>query len=171
MGMHPVVLKQILACQWSKDFARDKALIFLKRYPELGAFWAANDPIALGAMEATDMSGKKPGQDIYIGGLNWDAPALQKIREGSLTNSLGGHFMTGGWALVLLHDYHHGKDFAEEGTNLRMKIFDEINTSNVDEYLKKFGKHEWSTIDFTRFSKVLNPAISKYDFSLNALLK
>ncbi len=78
--------------------------------------------------------------------------------------------MTGGWAMILLHDYHHSKDFKEEGTNLKMKIFDEINSSNVDA-IKKFGDKNWDKIDFTKFSKILNPKIKKYDFSLKSIFK
>ncbi|MCP4164179.1 MAG: substrate-binding domain-containing protein [Deltaproteobacteria bacterium] len=166
-----VDLKQIFVCQWSKDLAHSKISHIFTRYPEVGAIWAANDPIALGSMDGTVALGKKPGKDVYFGGLNWDTPALAKIKEGSLTISMGGHFMTGGWAMVLLHDYHHGKDFKEEGTDLKMKIFDEINSSNVDKYIKKFGDKKWDKIDFSKFSKVLNPKMIKYDFSLKSIFK
>ncbi len=137
----------------------------------MGAIWAANDPIALGVMEAMVDLDKKPGHGVFVGGLNWDVPALKKVREGALTTTMGGHFMTGGWVMVLLHDYHHGKDFAQKGANLKMKIFNEINSSNVDEYLQNFGDQKWDKIDFTRFSKVLNPEVKKYQFFLKALLK
>ncbi len=166
-----VDLKQLFVCHWSKDNSRSKTPVVFKRYPEVGAIWAANDPIAMGVMEAMVSLGKKPGHEVFIGGLNWDVPALKKIQEGALTTSMGGHFMTGGWVMVLLHDYHHGKDFAQKGTNLKEKIFSEINSSNVDEYLQKFGDQKWGKIDFTQFSKVLNPKVEQYQFTLDALLK
>jgi ABC-type sugar transport system substrate-binding protein len=166
-----VDLKQIFVCNWSKDTSSDKTRHILKRYPEVGAFWAANDPIALGTIEAIIISGKKPGQDIFVGGLNWDEPALEKIKEGMLTISMGGHFMTGGWVMVMLHDYHHGKDFALEGVDLKMKIFNTLNSANINEYQLRFGDRNWQKIDFTKFSKVLNPKIKKYNFSLKELLK
>jgi ABC-type sugar transport system substrate-binding protein len=146
-----VDLKQIFVCSWSKDKSRSKTLNLFKRYPEVGVIWAANDPIALGTMEAVVALDKKPGQDVYFGGLNWDTPALKEIQKGSLTVSMGGHFMTGGWVMVLLHDYHQGKDFAEEGTNLKMRIFDEINSSNVDEYLKRFGEKNGTKLTLPNF--------------------
>jgi ABC-type sugar transport system substrate-binding protein len=61
----------------------------------------ANDPIVLGTIGTIIESGKKPGRDIFIGGLNRDKPALEKIKDGMLTISMGGHFMTGGWTMVL----------------------------------------------------------------------
>lgn len=167
-----VNLKQIFSAQWSRDKARSRSKQALSRYPELGAIWAANDPIALGALEAVNEdSSKKPGDNILIGGLNWDIPALEEIQKGNLEMSMGGHFMTGGWAMVLLHDYHHGKDFADSGAALKMKIFDRIDASNVESYLNKFGDKNWNKIDFTRFSKSLNPVTTQYDFSLTEILK
>ena len=61
--------------------------------------------MALGAMEGVVAAGKSPGKDVFIGGLNWDPPALDKVKDGALVTTVGGHFMIGGWALVLLYDY------------------------------------------------------------------
>jgi len=166
-----VLLDQIFVCEWSKEIARDKAQKLFNRYPEVGMIWSANDPIALGAIEGTIEEGKIPGRDIFFGGLNWDIPALQAIQEGTLSLSMGGHFMTGGWVLVLLHDYENGKDFADEGIDLQMKIFDEINASNVDEYVRVFGSSDWTKIDFKHFSKVLNLNLNEYKFSLKAIFQ
>ena len=167
-----VSLKQIFSAEWSRDKAKISSKQALKRYPELGAIWAANDPIALGALEAVNNdSSKKAGNNILIGGLNWDIPALEQIQKGNMDISMGGHFMTGGWAMVLLHDYHNGKDFAQNGAALKMKIFDKIDDSNVKSYLDKFGDKNWDKIDFTRFSKALNSDVKQYEFSLTEILK
>lgn len=165
-----VDLKQVVATDWSRDIARRKAPHLLKRYPKIGAIWAANDPIAIGAMEGVMKAGIKPGKDIFFGGLNWDTPGLEKINNGDMVTSLGGHFMTGGWVLVLLHDYHFGRDFAEEGVRLQYKIFGAIHHGNIDFFVEKFGDKNWGKIDFTNFSKVINPSINKYNFTLEALL-
>jgi hypothetical protein len=127
--------------------------------------------MAIGAVEAVFDNRKKPGKDIFIGGLNWDIPGLKKIKKGEMVTSIGGHFMTGGWVLVLLHDYHHGKDFAEEGLQLKQQIFGALHRQNIDRFLKYFGGRNWSIIDYTRFSKVLNPNITRYNFNLEEVLK
>ncbi|MDO9263111.1 MAG: ABC transporter substrate-binding protein [Desulfosalsimonadaceae bacterium] len=164
-----VDLKQVIPCNWSKDAAMEKTPKILKRYPETGAIWCANDPIAVGAVEGAVAAGKTPGKDIFLGGLNWDPPGLAKIKAGEIVTSVGGHFMTGGWALVLLYDYHHGRDFADEGTRLQYKIFDALDIGNIDRFMEKFGDRDWRKIDFTRFSKTLNPDISKYQFSVESI--
>ncbi len=166
-----VELKQLLVCNWSRKVASHKTQRILHRYPDISGIWSANDPIALGAMSAAKRLHRQPGKDIFFAGLNWDQPALRAIQRGELVSSMGGHFMTGGWALVLLHDYHHGKDFAQPGAALKMPIFDEINASNVDSYLEMFGDQDWQKIDFTRFSKVYHPELKNYEFSLKGILK
>ncbi len=167
-----VDLKQIFYAEWRQDKAEAQARIFLRRYPKIGAVWAANDPMALGAIKAAEESGKKVGEEIFFGGLNWDQPGLEKTRDGLMVTSVGGHFMTGGWALVLVHDYHLGKDFAktEGGVQLQHKIFGALHSGNIARYLEQYGSRDWRKIDFSRYSKVLNPNITQYHFGLDALL-
>lgn len=165
-----VNLKQIIHCNWSKDVARSKTPTVLERYPQISAIWGANDPIALGALEGAIAAGRTPGKDIFLGGLNWDVPGLEKVKNGEMVTSLGGHFMTGGWALILLYDYHHGHDFAAQGTRLQYKIFGSLDSRNIDHFLNTFGDRDWNKIDFTRFSKVLNPNLNEYPFDVESIL-
>ncbi|MDM8530467.1 ABC transporter substrate-binding protein [Anaerolineales bacterium HSG25] len=165
-----VTLHQTFVGEWSKDKSKEQAQVGLKRYPETGVIWAANDPMALGTLDAAKEAGRIPGEDIFIGGLNWDGPALEKVQDGSMVMTVGGHFMTGGWSLILLHDHHQGKDFAEEGVALKRPIFSVIDSQNIEPFMARFGDRDWSQIDFAQFSKVLNPDIETYDFSLDAIL-
>jgi ABC-type sugar transport system substrate-binding protein len=167
-----VKLEQYFVGEWNKDKTKEQTKAALERYPETSIIWAANDPMALGALDAVVEAGKKPGKDILIGGLNWDSPALQQIKAGGMVTSMGGHFMTGAWTLVLLYDYHHGKDFIVDGkADLRYTIFSVMNSQNVDSYLAEFGDKKWSKIDFTKFSKVLNPALTDYNFGLEGVFQ
>lgn len=166
-----VELEQVFVGEWSKDKAKYQTQGALKRYPEISALWAANDPMALGAIEAIVESGRTPGKDILVGGLNWDAPALEKIRDGAMVTSVGGHFMAGAWALVLLYDYHHGKDFANGGAQLQYTLFGALDRENVGQYLRQFGDTDWRKVDFTRFSRMRHPEAKEYTFDLEGLYR
>jgi ABC-type sugar transport system substrate-binding protein len=165
-----VQLQQVFNGEWRQDIARQQTEIALRRYPKTGAIWAANDPIALGAIEGAEEATRHPGKDIFIGGLNWDPPALEKIKEGTLEVSVGGHFMIGGWTLVLLYDYHQGRDFIAEGVQLKRPMFGVLYKKNIDAFLSKFGDRNWSKIDFRRFSKTYHPDIKEYDFSPESVI-
>ncbi|MFB2862077.1 ABC transporter substrate-binding protein [Aeromonas sp. MdU4] len=166
-----VELKQVVPGQWDEQRAQGIAIKLAKRYPELGALWVANDEMALAAMNGLLANGKTPGKDIFVGGINWKKEALEQVTKGKMSASIGGHFMLGAWSLVLLYDYHHGKDFADEGVQVRQRLFGVIDAQNVDQYLSVFGDENWQKIDFTRFSKELNPSLKKYDFSIEAILR
>lgn len=159
------------ACEWSQEIARQNTTTLLRTHPGTDIIWAGSDLMALGGAEAAEALGRKPGEDIMIGGIDWAPEALHAIKEGSMNVSLGGHFMEGGWALILIHDYHHNIDFAKElGTQILTSMH-AITQDNVNQYLDKFGGGNWGQVDFKQFSKHLNPDLEEYDFSLEALLK
>lgn len=170
---YPYIKKhQLVHGEWNKDIAYHKTLGLLKRYPEVNIIWTANDPMAIGAINACEEVGYQPGENIFIGGLNWSIEACKLIKEKKLVTSVGGHFMVGGWALVILYDYHNKKDFIKnEGAELKIEVFDAIYKGNVNRYLKYFGDQNWSKINFKRFSKKRNPNIKKYNFKLKKILQ
>ncbi|MBK6905835.1 MAG: ABC transporter substrate-binding protein [Rhodocyclaceae bacterium] len=143
----------------------------LLRYPNLKIIWAANDPMAMGAMRAAREAGKTPGKDILFGGLNWSTAALKAVKSNEMVVTVGGHFMTGGWSLVAIYDHAHGIDFAaDNGTEIKPEVFGAIDATNVDSYTRAFGEGNWSKLDFSRFSRKYNPKIRKYDFSLTSVM-
>ena len=164
------VLHQIVPGKWQKEFAMETFPTLLKRYPEVTVGWGANDPTSLGIIEASKQLGKTPGKDFLSGGIDWTGEALGIIEKGEMTASIGGHFMEGGWVMVLLYDYANGIDFASESVDMasRMGV---LTQENLSSYQQHFGTGDWSKIDFTKFSKKLNPDLKEYDFTLDAILK
>ncbi|MDM8515525.1 ABC transporter substrate-binding protein [Desulfobacterales bacterium HSG16] len=160
-------LKRIVPAHWKRAVAREKFLQLHKIYPDASVYWAANDQIALGVMDAS----AELGLDVISGGVDWTSQALELIEAGRLTASLGGHFMEGGWAAVLLYDWFHGRDFAEETVTFRSRM-GLLTKDTMGLYKKSFhGKGGgWDKIDFRKFSKVLNPEIGSYAFGFEAVL-
>jgi ABC-type sugar transport system substrate-binding protein len=154
---------------WLPEPAHRKTSLLLRRYPDIQVVWAANDVMALGALRALEEAGRHPGEDVVVGGIDWAPQALQAVREGKMVTSLGGHFLEGGWALVLLYDYHQGQDFASERVDWRTKLV-AVTRDNVDDYRRLIDSN-WEEIDFRAFSKAANPALKRYDFSLQALFE
>lgn len=155
---------------WLPEPAHRKTALLLQRYPQLRAVWAANDVMAMGAIQALEEAGRHPGEDVVVGGIDWTPQALQAVRHGKMVVSLGGHFLEGGWALVLLYDYHHGRDFASERLDWRTELV-AITRDNVDAYLLLLDGKHWEELDFRAFSKAANPSLKHYDFSFQALFE
>lgn len=167
-GFPKATVERRLTVNWSFDLAYKRTSVWLKSGP-LDAVWAANDPIALGAIQALREAGQTPGRDVMVAGLNWSPEALDLVRRGELQLTHGGHFLAGAWIMVLLHDYDQGNDFGSEATHLRFPMT-AIDSANVERYIANLGNSDWSRIDFSRFSKSENSNLETYDFSIEALL-
>jgi len=164
-----VILQDLQPAFWSQEVAHDSFLRLAARYPSQPLLlWAANDPMALGALAAAQSLQLEPGKQLLVGGMDWTEEAQQAIQSGQLAASVGGHFMLGGWAAVLLYDYLKGLDFAEESAEMRLRM-DILSQHNIDFYRQNFGQGEWGKIDFRQFSKAYHPELRKYDFGLQAI--
>lgn len=163
-------LDDLIDTMWTRPEANLTARELLHQNREAQIVWTLSDPVALGVIDAIKAEGKKPGVDILTGGIDWSPEAIAAVASGEMTASVGGHFFEGGWALVLINDYHYGIDFADDPGITSTTKMSAITADNVQTYLKRFNKPDWSKIDFKQFSKKYNPALKKYDFSLKTLL-
>ncbi|MEE3169926.1 MAG: ABC transporter substrate-binding protein [Pseudomonadota bacterium] len=166
-------LLQLLYADWSRELAREKTAVLLKRYPDLVTLWSASDGMALGALEAARSAGRKPGEDLLVGGVDWEPEALEKIREGELLASFGRHFMGGGLVLLLLHDYHLGWDFADLSPDYVFSYqLEPATRENVDQVQRIMAPENWKTVDFRRFSRTRGESsstpVSRVDDLMNA---
>ncbi|WP_296935439.1 ABC transporter substrate-binding protein [uncultured Marinobacter sp.] len=148
-------LLQLVSANWSGALAREKTEILLKRYPNTVSIWSASDGMALGAIEAARDAGRFPGANLLVGSIDWQPEALEKIREGELLVSLGRHFMGGGLALLLLHDYHLGRDFADMSPDYVFRYqLKPATRDNIDQVQRITDPENWSAVDFRRFSRI-----------------
>ncbi|MBT9544933.1 MAG: ABC transporter substrate-binding protein [Candidatus Sericytochromatia bacterium] len=171
-GRKDTLLQDMIPAYWSRDQARLRTRQLLQQAPpgSIQVIWAANDPMALGATDALKELGLTPGKDVVAGGVDWTAEGLQAVQAGVLDATVGGHFMQGAWAAVMLYDYFRGQDFAKESVEMRLRM-QILDKQNIDTYLQYFSKSNWEQINFREFSKVANPERKKYNFGLQALLE
>ena len=164
-----VVVQEVMAA-WDRQRAARQASWLYRRHPQARMVWAGSDQMAMGAMAQWRARGGQPGRDAFFSGINTSPEALQNLSDGSLATLAGGHFVTGAWALVMLYDYEHGKDFANEGLELQRPLFVRFDAAMAQRYLKAYSDADFSRVDFASYSKVKNPSIQRYRFSFQALL-
>lgn len=63
----------------------------------------------------------------------------------------GGHTLEGGWALVLVHDYLRGHDFAPPAEFLGG--LRPITRENVERFRRVIDAAPWDRVDFRAFSQ------------------
>ncbi|MFP5422206.1 MAG: ABC transporter substrate-binding protein [Gammaproteobacteria bacterium] len=169
---HPEIkLQQMLQGEWKRQRAYEQAQLILPRYPEAKLVWSANDEMAFGVMQAAQEIGRQPGKDIYLSALNNSDEVLQARIDRKLCVLVAGHFTLGGWAMVMLHDYHAGLDFAERGGKDRVDPLFSLLDAKQAAHLQKRLKVPGFGLDFRQFSAVYRPQLKDYQFSIQPLLQ
>jgi len=166
-----VTLDQEVYADWNRDKAAEKSDWLFERYPAARLVWAGNDLMAFGAMQSWEKRAGQPGRDAWFSAINTSGEAMEAVRSGRLAALAGGHFIAGAWALVLIYDYAHGYDFADEGIELERPMFTLFSADDAGRFVARFGDLRFDGVDFRRFSKALNPKLKHYDFSFQQLLR
>lgn len=166
-----VVLDQVVYSDWNRDKAQQQSEVLFERYPLARLVWAGSDQMAFGAMASWEKRGGQPGKNAWFSGVNTSREALDALKSGRLSALAGGHFIAGAWALVMVYDHAHGRDFVDEGLELDRPMFTLFDARSADRFLAKFGDGHYDSVDFRKFSKFLNPKIKRYDFSFDQLMR
>jgi len=166
-----VVLEQEIFSGFDRERAAEQMPWLLRRYPKTRLVWAGNDLMAFGAMDAVRSRNLVPGQDVLFSGINTSSHALDALRSGELSALAGGHFMLGAWALVLVYDHDHGRDFAQtESVEMVQPMFSLFSPQQAARFSQLYGDGRFDAIDFKRFSKFHNPQLKRYNFTFQQLL-
>ena len=167
-----VVLDRMLFANWTQSEAEQVAANYLSWAQRKGirpaGIWAGNDPMALGALRAVEAAGITPGEKIQVVGLNWSDDALREIKAGRLLLTDGGHFLLGGWSIVLLRDYADSCDFAANSSHVEVKT-SAITRDNLASVAALIKTRAFDRIDFTRF-RAKPDHCGQYDFSVDTLI-
>lgn len=164
-------LLQMVYAGWTKERAYEQGLQLLKRYPLAKVIWSANDEMAFGAMRAAEQLGRKPGRDLLFSALNNSGEMLDSTIDGRVSAAATGHFSLGAWAMVLLHDYDAGVDFAAHGGKDRqIPIFVLLDRRQAARMKANLARPDFG-IDFRDFSLALHPERKRYAFSVQPLLR
>ncbi|HEX8592874.1 MAG TPA: ABC transporter substrate-binding protein [Pseudomonas sp.] len=165
LAEHPEVhLRQIVLGGWRRDRALEQARILLKRYPGTRLIWTANDLMAFGAMDAVIEIGGKPGEDILFSSINGSPASLVAMQEGRLNSVVGGHFMLGGLAMVLLHDYEATEPAARKNMGAQQARLMHLLEPDDIQRLRRASQRDDFGVDVRSFSLEGKPAGSQYPF-------
>jgi len=164
-------LLQSVYAFWDKKTAYYKVSHLQPRYPSATVYWAASDSMAISANKALTEHGLKHGKDYVTGGIDWTVDGLTAIQTGDVTTSIGGHFMDGAWAVILLFDYFNGIDI-EKGSWYRLQsTMQSISSDEVKLLLPHLINKDWSNINFRHYSKFYNRKLTYYPLSAKPILE
>ena len=123
---------------WDRMKAANITNDILTRYPDLKAIFAANDGMALGAVESAYSAGK--GKDIVIVGVDGNSDAVKSIKAGRLNASVAQlPYLVGKRAVIGATVTLHGLKMAKHqfvDTLVLTKDVIEKNTHRLMKYVK-----------------------------------
>jgi len=142
-----VSFTQVFPVLWDPEILAKRYTSIINRYPHTNIFWTAGDQIALALIAEQ----KRSKHNItIIGGFDWLPSAIESIKDGELSASVGGHFLMAAAAIIKIADYEKGIDrFLSQSKPLNYEL---ITSENVNQYANFIKKTQWEDINFKRFS-------------------
>lgn len=104
---------EIVASQ-TGDFARDMGRqvmeTLLQAHPDVNVVYAHNDEMAIGAIQALELAGRKPGEDVTIVSIDGTRDALQAIIDGKMGVTVESSPFFGPLACDVMKRYASGEE-------------------------------------------------------------
>ncbi len=127
---------EIVASQ-SGDFARDLGRqvmeTLLQAHPDVNIVYAHNDEMAIGAIQALELAGRKPGEDILVVSIDGTRDALQAIIDGKMGVTVESSPFFGPLACETMKRYAAGEEI-EPWVQVSDRIFTPENAADhIDE--------------------------------------
>lgn len=127
---------EIVASQ-SGDFARDLGRqvmeTLLQAHPDVNIVYAHNDEMAIGAIQALELAGRKPGEDVLIVSIDGTRDALQAIIDGKMGVTVESSPFFGPLACETMKRYASGETI-EHWVQVKDRIFTQANApEHIDE--------------------------------------
>lgn len=162
----------LLAVEWigeTPDLGIQVTENFLAAYGgSFSGIWCYNDALAVGAVRALRDAGlgeALQNREIAVVGMDLNPDAVERIEEGWYYASFGGHWLQGGFGLIMLYDYMNGKPPLPEYRVARLQLM-KVTQENVADFKEQFIFNP-PEIDATELSRALNPeATGRYFFEI-----
>ncbi len=127
---------EIVASQ-SGDFARDQGRqvmeTLLQAHPDVNIVYAHNDEMAIGAIQALELAGRKPGEDVLVVSIDGTRDALQAIIDGKMGVTVESSPFFGPLACEVMKRYAAGEEI-EHWVQVEDRIFTKDNAADhIDE--------------------------------------
>lgn len=161
-------IEQLVFTNWSFDAAQRQAKGLMLRYPETKIMWTVGENVALGVLDGLRHAGREAGKDVVVGGTVSTARGVNAILSGKMIANMGGDAWEGARALVMIYDYHFGKDFAKEEYSVLYST-ELVTQENVQPYVHLINEERWREIDYRKLSKAYTD--TPLEFTVDGMLE
>jgi len=162
----------VVAGEVDGNFVRDTSqTVFESLYqghPDIKGVWAANGGTATGVMTALKNAGKQPGKDVIVVAMDLNPENVEAVKNGDLLFDIGGHWLQGGFALVMLYDQIKGQAVPKDQDNVKLKLLP-LTKDRIAQFEADFPggvpSYDFKRARFTRSSARTAPASRRFSRS------
>lgn len=156
LDAHPEV---VVAGEVDGNFVRDTSQTVFESLwqgnPQVQGVWAANGGTATGVMAAITNAGKVPGTDIMVVAMDLNPENVDAVEKGELLFDIGGHWLQGGFAMVMMYDMLNGHAIPADKANVKLELLP-LTQDRVAQFRADFPGGV-PVYDFKVHSKTYNP--------------
>jgi ABC-type sugar transport system substrate-binding protein len=150
-----------------RDASQEAFAALYQGNPEIKGVWAANGGTATGVIAALRNAGQVPGEDVLVVGMDLNPENVDAVESGELLFDIGGHWLQGGFALVLMYDYLNGLPVPEELASVQLDLLP-LTQPLVEQFRADFPDgvpaYEWEERSRV-FNEEAPPAIFELQYS------
>ncbi len=117
-----VTLAGAVTGNFVRDESQEAFAALYQGNPEIKGVWAANGGTATGVMAALMNADQVPGEDVLVVGMDLNPENVDAVENGDLLFDIGGHWLQGGFALVMMHDYLNGLEVPADQANVKLDL-------------------------------------------------
>ena len=131
---------------------------YLSRFPgpEFNGVWHLNDDTAMGTIQALEAA--EALDDVQVAGMDLNPDAVKALQEGKYSYSTGGHWLQGGFGLLMLYDWINGVEPTERVVRLDLMG---VTPETVDEFEEMYITNP-PEYDIESMSRYHNPDAQTY---------
>lgn len=127
----------------------------LQRNGDTQGVWCANGGTATGAVAALENAGKVPGKDVKVVTMDLNPDNVQRIEQGKIEFDTGGHWLQGGFSLVLMFDWLKGKHMPDSERSQIIKLLP-MTKATIPQFQKDYP-NGLPTYDVKQHSRFYTP--------------
>jgi ABC-type sugar transport system substrate-binding protein len=144
--------------KWNREDSQKATQDLLSRHPDLVGVIGQNDDVAAGVLAALNEAGRKPGEDVFVGGADGTDAGVRAIRSGKIVaTSANVPAYLGGLLTARIYDVLNGYQPKDAE---RLLYWRSVTTTkdNVDGYIARYVDNNGvAPFDYARLSKVKHP--------------
>lgn len=160
----------VVAGKVNGNFVRDESQTafesLYEAHHEIQGVWCANGGTATGVMTALKNAGKAPGKDVLVVAMDLNPENVKAVKNGELLFDIGGHWLQGGFALIIMYDWLNGIKIPASQASIKMDLLP-LTTDKVSAFGSKYPNGAPRLFSFKQSSKVFNPKADYSDFKVS----